>query len=160
MVELRDGRLWMLIRTFYGIAESYSSDHGRTWSEPVPSRFKHVERGARVFFRRLASGRLLLVKHGAIDQQTPTRSLLAAFLSEDDGATWSGGLLLVDRTGVSYPDGFQAPDGRIHIIYDRNRAADREILLARFTEADILAGGLVSPGSSLRTLVHKALGGL
>jgi hypothetical protein len=160
MVELRDGRLWMLIRTFYGIAESYSSDQGRTWSKPEPSRFKHVERGARVFFRRLASGRLLLVKHGAIDQQTTTRSLLAAFLSEDDGATWIGGLLLDARTGVSYPDGFEGPDGRIHIIYDRNRAADREILLARFTEADILAGGLVTPGSSLRTLVHKALGGL
>jgi hypothetical protein len=158
-VELRDGRLWMLIRTYYGIAESYSSDGGRTWSEPVPSRFKHVERGARVHFRRLASGRLLLVKHGAIDEQTEKRSHLMAFLSDDDGATWSDGFMIDERTGVSYPDGFEGPDGLIHIIYDRNRAADREILLARFSEADILAGRPVDPRAKLRTMVHKALGG-
>ena len=37
-VELRDGRLWMLARTNYGgIAESYSTDAGRTWSLPQPS---------------------------------------------------------------------------------------------------------------------------
>jgi hypothetical protein len=67
--------------------------------------------------------------------------------------------MIDERTGVSYPDGFEGPDGLIHIIYDRNRAADREILLARFSEADILAGRPVDPRAKLRTMVHKALGG-
>jgi len=46
----------------------------------------------------------------------------------------------------------------IRIIYDRNRSADREILMARFTEEDVMAGTLISPGSKTRMLVSKALG--
>ena len=77
-------------------------------------------------------------------------SQLTAWLSEDDGKTWKGGLMLDERKGISYPDGFQAPDGTIYISYDRNRATDGEILLARFTEEDILARKLVGPKSKLR----------
>lgn len=156
-VELNDGRLWMPIRTFYGLAESYSSDQGRTWSEPVPSSIKHVPRGARIFLRRLDSGRLLLVKHGPVDEAIRQRSHLMAFLSDDDGKTWSEGLMLDERTGVSYPDGFQHPDGTIYIIYDRNRSTDSEILMARFTESDIMEGGFNSPRSAERVLVNRAL---
>jgi hypothetical protein len=74
-----------------------------------------------------------------------------------DGKTWKGGLMLDEREGISYPDGFQAPDGTIYISYDRNRAADGEILLARFTEQDVLAGRLVSPRSELRMLISRPL---
>ncbi len=157
-VELKDGRLWMLARTDYGIAESYSTDEGRTWSEPQPSKIGHTS--ARFHLRRLASGRLLLVKHGKIEERTPKRSHLTAYVSDDEGQTWRGGLMLDERTGVSYPDGFQHPDGTYYIIYDHNRASDREILLARFTEDDVLAGKFQSPRSAERVMVHKALGGL
>lgn len=157
-VKLRDGRLWMLIRTYYGLAECFSPDNGRTWTDPVPSRIRHVERGARIHLRRLASGRILLVKHGRIEEQTDGRSHLMAFVSEDEGQTWNDGLMLDERTGISYPDGFQAPDGTICMIYDRNRATDSEILMARFTEEDILAGRFHSSGSRPRILVNKALG--
>jgi len=71
--------------------------------------------------------------------------------------TWKGGLILDDRKGVSYPDGFQAPNGTIYISYDRNRATDGEVLLARFTEEDILAGKLTSPRSRLQMLISKPL---
>lgn len=157
-VELKDGRLWLLARTTYGIAESYSSDQGRTWSEAQPSKIKNIN--ARFHLRRLASGRLLLVKHGQIEERTATRSHLTAFVSDDEGLTWKGGLMLDERAGVSYPDGFQAPDGTIEIIYDHNRAKDREILMAKFTEEDVLAGKIVSPKSKLQMMVHKALGNL
>lgn len=156
LVELKDGRLWLLARTTYGIAESFSPDQGRTWTEAQPSKIKHT--AARFHLRRLASGRLLLVKHGQIEERTAKRSHLMAFVSEDEGQTWKGGLMLDERTGVSYPDGFQAPDGTIHILYDRNRARDREILMAKFTEADILAGKIVNEKSRLQMIVHKALG--
>lgn len=158
MVELRDGRIWMLARTTYGIAESFSADGGCTWSEALPSKIQHAT--ARFHLRRLKSGRLLLVKHGSIEERTKERSRLMAFLSEDEGATWKGSLMLDERPGVSYPDGFEAPDGTISIIYDRNRADDREILLARFNEADVLAGKFVSPLAQERMLVSKATGGL
>ncbi len=155
VVELRDGRLWMLARTLDGIFETCSDDRGRTWTPPR-RRFPHIN--ARFFLRRLESGRLLLVKHGRIDQRTPRRSHLTAMLSEDDGKNWEGGLVLDERVGVSYPDGFQAPDGTIFILYDRNRYTDAEILLARFREEDVLQGRWTSPQARQRMLVNRAGG--
>lgn len=154
IVELRDGRLWMLARTKYGMAESFSSDQGRTWSDPQPSAIKNTN--ARFFIRRLASGKLLLVKNGPVNEKPKGRSHMSAFLSDDDGKTWSNGLLLDERTGVSYPDGFEAPDGMIHILYDRNRATDAEILMAKFREDDVIAGDFKSPGATAKLLVNKA----
>jgi hypothetical protein len=83
---------------------------------------------------------------------------LSAWLSEDDGKTWKGGLVIDERKGISYPDGFQAPNGTLYISYDRNRSTDGEILLARFTEEDILAKKLISPQSKLKMLISKPLG--
>lgn len=154
-VELKDGRLWMLARTADGIAESYSSDMGKTWTEPVPSTIKNPS--ARFFFRRLQSGNLILVKNGPLDKQTD-RIQMTAYLSDDEGKSWKGGLVIDERKGVSYPDGFQAPDGRIHIIHDRERSKDREILFAKFTEADILAGKFVTEGSEGKIPVFKGRG--
>ena len=156
IVELHDGRLWMPARTKYGMAESFSSDQGRTWSKPKPAAIKNVN--ARFFVRRLASGRLLLVKNGPVTERLKKRSHMSAFLSDDDGQTWRGGLVLDERASVSYPDGFQAPDGLIHILYDWNRHTDAEILMAKFREEDVLAGQFISPDARPRILVNKALG--
>ncbi|MDB6072981.1 MAG: hypothetical protein JWO89_621 [Verrucomicrobiaceae bacterium] len=136
IVELNDSRLWMLARTKDGISESFSTDKGATWSEPALSSIQNPS--ARFFIRRLASGKLLLVKNGPTNIRLPRRSNMSAFLSTDDGKTWSKGLLLDDRAEVSYPDGFQAPDGVIHILYDWNRHTDAEILLTKFKEEDII----------------------
>lgn len=149
IVERRDGTLWMLARTKDGISESVSADFGVTWSSPQPSAIQNVS--ARFFIRRLESGKLLLVKNGPINTRLPRRSNLKAFLSDDDGKTWGKDLLLDDRSEVSYPDGFQAPDGTIHILYDWNRHTDAEILLTKFTEADFDSQTAVK-----RTVVNKA----
>ena len=154
IVERKDGSLWMLARTKKGISESVSTDHGKTWSEPKPSTIQNPS--ARFFIRRLASGKLLLVKNGPIDVRLPRRSSMTAFLSNDDGKTWGNGLLLDDRAQVSYPDGFQAPDGQIFLSYDWNRHTDAEILLAKFREDDIEAGKFTTPGAKSRILVNKA----
>lgn len=67
--------------------------------------------------------------------------------------------MLDEREKVTYPDGFESPDGLIHVIYDRNRYTDAEILLARFREDDVLAGELRSEDGKLKGLVNKATGG-
>lgn len=152
IVERNDGTLWMLIRTNHGIGESISTDRGRTWSPLQPSRISHPS--ARFFIRRLHSGNLLLVKHGPIGQATG-RSHLSAFVSRDDGQTWSDGLLLDERNEVSYPDGQQDGDGTIRIIYDRSRTGEREILMAAFREEDVLAPHAPSPALSLRMTVSR-----
>ena len=147
----------MLARTAKGIMQSTSSDGGKTWSEPSFPAIKHP--AARFHIRRLASGRILLIKHGKTIDTHEGRSMLTAWLSEDEGKTWQGGLMLDERKGISYPDGVQAPDGTIYISYDRNRATDGEILLARFTEEDILAQKLVGAKSKFRMLISRPLAG-
>jgi hypothetical protein len=64
--------------------------------------------------------------------------------------------MIDERSAVSYPDADQADDGRIFLIYDRDRKGAREILVAKFTEADVAAGKLVDPRSALRLLVNRA----
>lgn len=135
IIERKDGTLWMLVRTTYGIGESISKDRGKTWSPLIPSRIQHPS--ARFFISRLNSGNLLLVKHGPIDVQTG-RSHLMAYVSKDEGHSWQGGLLLDERVGVSYPDGQQTKDGRIHIIYDYSRIKEQLILMTSFTEDEIM----------------------
>jgi predicted neuraminidase len=156
IVERKDGTLWMLARTAKGIMQSTSSDGGRTWAKPsFPVGIQHPV--ARFFVRRLVSGNILLVKHGDTVDSHAGRSKLTAWLSDDEGHTWKGGLMLDERKGISYPDGFQAPDGTIYISYDRNRSTDGEILLARFTEQDVLARKLVAANSQLRMLISRPL---
>ncbi len=155
IVEKNDGTLWMLVRTKYGIGESISRDGGVTWSKGAPSKtVTHIDSAARFFIRRLASGNLLLVKHAPPSNHG--RSHLTAYLSNDDGISWHGGLLLDERTGMSYPDGVEAPDGTIYVIYDYSRHDAREILMATLTEDDVVAGKCASPRARLRVLVNKA----
>lgn len=135
VIERKDGSLWMLIRVKSGIGEGISVDAGKTWSPFTFSEIKHTN--SRFFIRRLQSGNLLLVKHGPIDIKTE-RSHLMAFLSKDDGKTWSKGLLLDERLRASYPDGQQDTDGTIYLVYDYMRTKDQHIFMTSFTEDDIL----------------------
>ncbi len=162
IIERADGTLWMTARTLdLNVWESFSSDQGRTWSAPNESAIKNVN--SRHFLRRLASGRLLLVKHGSSVGINTTagktytgRKELTAFLSEDDGATWIGGLSIDERHPVTYPDGCQAEDGAIYISYDYERETLGHILFARFREADVLAGRGVSADVRFKQTIFKA----
>lgn len=154
LVERRDGSLWMLVRTGYGIGESVSRDGGKTWSEVQRTGLIHT--ASRFFIRRLRSGKLLLVKHSPPGK--PARSHLTAYLSDDDGKTWHGGLLLDERNGVSYPDGVEGPDGTIYLIYDFSRYNQKQILMATFTEEDVAQGKPVSSRVRLQVLINQATG--
>lgn len=152
IVERRDGVLWMLVRMAAGISESFSMDGGVSWSAGRPSHIAGPNK--RFFIARLTSGRLLLINHLG----NPNRQLshLTAMLSEDDGATWPHRLLLDERLKVPYPDATEDPAGQLRIVYDHNRSDDREILMARLTEQDIIEGKCVTPDAQLRILINKA----
>jgi len=151
--QKRDGSLRQLVRTSYGIGESVSRDGGKTWTEVAPSNIQNPS--SRFFIGRLKSGALLLVKNGPVDRRTDRRDI-TAFVSDDDGATWTGGLVLDARRGVSYPDAAQDGAGRIHVVNDHERTQAREIMHHVFAEADVRAGRLVTPGSRLGDVVTAA----
>ena len=96
IIERKDGSFWMLVRGNFQreqkpatyIGESVSKDGGKSWTDVTPSTIPHPV--ARFCIRRLASGKLLLIRNNPPDGKT--RSHLTAFLSDDDGATWKGGL--------------------------------------------------------------------
>lgn len=149
LIERRDSSLWMLVRLKDGIGESISTDGGWSWSPGRKTSLPHP--GSRFFIRRLQSGNLLMVKH----HKYTGRSHLTALLSANDGHTWEGGLLLDERANVSYPDGIQAEDGRIYVIYDRERYDAKEILLAVFSEQDVVEGKVVSAKTRLKNMVNR-----
>lgn len=155
IVEKKDGKLWMMTRTVQGIMESFSSDKGYTWTKPAFTAANIQHPSSRFFFRRLNSGRLLLIKNGKELHKNEGRNYFSAWLSDDDGKTWKGGLVIEDRGNVTYPDGFQALDGSIYIAYDHNRGPG-EIVMARFTEEDVLSAKIVSPQSKLKMIITRS----
>lgn len=156
IVELSDGRIMMYSRCSNAIKKSYSSDGGRTWS-PEEVAFPHI--GSLAVVRKLANGHFVLIKHGtSFDTATSSRSHLTAFISTDDCQTWQGGLLLDERSGISYPEIALASDGRIYVQYDFNRTREAQILFATFTEAEVLAGSLSESDSALKQIVKNTNG--
>lgn len=170
VVQRRDESLWMLVRCFDGVGESFSTDAGRTWT---PGRRSTEVDGpcSRFHIRRMPSGNLLMINHAdfgerrtvaEIEQQGDVKSWkgrtnLTAFLSEDDGKTWPHRLLLDDRDDVSYPDAAVSADGSIFVVYDHDRFGDRAIYLSRLTEADIVRGRWTTTGPHTGLLVNRAL---
>ncbi|MBQ3095873.1 MAG: exo-alpha-sialidase [Clostridia bacterium] len=159
-LELSNGTLRCYVRTFYGIGAADSTDGGLTWGQDFDTGLGGPD--SRFHIRRLSSGRILLINH----YNFKGRNNLTAMLSEDDGKTFPYRLLLDGRDSVSYPDAAVTENGRIHIVYDRERGAfmpdleaakacAREILLASITEEDILAGVLQSPDSYLARVACK-----
>ena len=158
IIEKRDGTLWMIIRAAWGKNnfESLSVDGGKTWSEPAESTLCGA--CSRFFITRLKSGRLLLINHLPGADGVAVRNNLAAMLSDDDGKTWYGNLMLDTREQISYPDGMEGEDGFIYITYDRERYMAGEILMARFTEDDVAAGKIVSKCSKFQMLINVSGG--
>lgn len=129
MVELRDGRIWMLIRTqtlrFY---ETFSRDGGRSWAEPTASRFMAPDSPAAIL--RLKDGRLLLCWNDIASYPNGItghyRQYLYAAISADDGKTWTRSKLVAPLREAGkpgsrgdYPFLCQAKDGSVILFYTR-----------------------------------------
>ena len=95
ILQLADGRVWMLIRTQTGrLYESFSPD-GAEWSEPKPSRFVSSESPA--WLMRLPDRRIVLLWNHCENTSRingkgvyTNRDALHAAVSGDEGKTWHG----------------------------------------------------------------------
>jgi hypothetical protein len=146
IVELRDGTVWMLIRTQRGWLYESSSKDGREWSEPVASRFRSSDAPGSIV--RLPSGELVLLWNNSEDP-TPVdgkwiytgRDALHGAISSDDGKTWQGFReVYVDPFrnedppprgdfGTGYPNAAKSPNGKIVFIAGQNTGRCRMFLL-------------------------------
>ncbi len=101
VIELNDGRLWMLMRTAQDRHyESFSTDGGLTWDESRPSMFYGTI--TMPTLGRLADGRLIFfwcnttplpempTATGVWDDVFTNRDATHVAVSEDDGKTWIG----------------------------------------------------------------------
>ncbi len=106
VVELADGRLWMLMRTDQGVIyEACSADRGETWREPAPTTIESPQ-SPFVFTRIPSTGDILLVRNPVANMTQGThqgyRTPLAACVSDDDGLTWKHERLLETDTEHTY----------------------------------------------------------
>ncbi|MGL5317176.1 MAG: sialidase family protein [Bacteroidales bacterium] len=122
VIELNDGRIWMIARTSQDQHyESYSCDGGVTWTTATPSPFYATI--TMPTMGRLADGRLLFVwsnttplpelasATGRGDDVFTNRNAIHAAISEDDGVTWIGCRELFLDTRRNAPD-FATRPGR------------------------------------------------
>ena len=94
VVELRDGRLFMLLRTRLGCQyQSFSGDAGDTWSTPESTTLFSPESPATI--ERLPQGPLVLVWNDHRNRpekdrtaRPPIRNPLSLAISHDEGKTW------------------------------------------------------------------------
>lgn len=143
VVELPDGRVWMLMRTQTGVQwESFSSDGGVSWTAPQPGRFPSSS--APATFCKLRDGRIVVVWNNAVFAPY-ARTSLAIAMSDDGGQTFYG-FREIDHTpafvqnfeqryGVQYAFPAEAPDGTIVVPYNVGDWSQMHLRIARIDPA-------------------------
>ena len=136
--QLRDGRIWMLMRTNWGVFwEAFSDNEGLTWKNFKPTKIDASS--APGLLQRLESGRLFLVWDRANPEgqssyrmsggdgissevaHSNNREELSVMFSDDDGKTWTKPVVIARVTekskikNLAYPRVFEARPGEIWI---------------------------------------------
>lgn len=136
--QLRDGRIWMLMRTNWGVFwEAFSDNEGLTWKNFRPTKIDASS--APGMLQRLKSGRLFLVWNRAKPEgkseykmsggdgissevaHSNNREELSVMFSDDDGKTWTKPVVIAGITekskikNLAYPRVFEARPGEIWI---------------------------------------------
>ncbi|OAM89758.1 glycoside hydrolase [Termitidicoccus mucosus] len=152
LIELRDGRIWMLIRTNWDrYWEAFSEDGGLTWRTIRPAAIEASS--SPPYCTRLASGRLLLIWNRLHPEGQPDykrrqpgdalwaetaaswhRDELSAALSGDDGATWSKPVIIARQKDkwLAYVETFEPEPGTIWFFTAQGK------LSGMFQEASLL----------------------
>ena len=152
--QLKDGRLWMLLRTNFGkFWEAFSEDDGLSWRILQPAAIEASS--APAMLKRVQSGRLILVwnrllPEGATDfpkiggdgqfSEVPVinhRQELSVAFSSDEGKTWSKPKIIATAPegkarDVSYPFLFEVRPGEFWLTSMRGGLA------TQFKETDFL----------------------
>ncbi len=138
IIELKDGRLWMLLRTNWDYFwEAFSYDHGHSWR--TIRRSKIDASSSPGYLYRLSSGRLVLLwnrlypegkdyfapygdrTYASVAASWHREELSIAF-SENEGKTWTEPIILAYERGegtqdarIAYPSCYERKPGLLHI---------------------------------------------
>ncbi len=118
LVELKDGRLWTLLRSYHGFFyEAFSSDDGRTWGPLPPAKSKIATTGSPGMLKRMSDGSLMLIYNAIPTEGYERREELFVSFSEDDGGTWSKPFVVARNAGarVAYPYVLERRPGELWI---------------------------------------------
>ncbi len=145
--ELRNGKIWMLMRTQSGfLYESYSNDQGTTWSEARASRF-NASTGPPNIMRHRNGWLVVCWNHCELPPRHlgegvyGGRDALHIAVSDDEGKTWRGfrEIYLDHRRndnparsgdrGTAYPLAAFTSDGKIVVIAGQGRGGRNPILV-------------------------------
>ena len=141
LLELRDGRIWMLVRDRGGrLWQSYSSNGGERWAVLERSPFISSDSPADLF--RLRSGKIILLTNAGQNWSNPRsyamggREVLHAAISADEGKSWRGFREILheipsagrgDR-GTSYASVAENADGKLVVVTGQGEG-NRAILM-------------------------------
>ena len=141
LIELKDGRLMMYMRTDLGCQyRSFSKDGGETWSPAEPSNIVSPLSPASIA-RIPSTGDLLLVwnDHEGVDEaHKGKRTPFRVAISKDDGATWTNKKTLDDD-----PEGWycytaiEFVKGRVLLGHCAGDAKVGRLTRTRFTSFDV-----------------------
>ncbi len=127
-----DGRLQILCRSRNrAIAESWSDDNGKTWSEVKATNLPNNNSGTDAV--TLSDGRQLLVYNHVLPPGKEVKGLrtpLNVAISED-GENWYAALILEDSpiSQYSYPAVIQTSDGMVHFVYTWRRERIKHVVV-------------------------------
>ena len=119
IAEISGGRIKMFIRSLdsQSLFTAQSADNGGSWSDAVSANI--INPSSKILLLR--QGKYLVMIH---NPSLPSRSLLEAWVSGDDGASWGRKIFIARNAerNLNYPDGFFDEEGNLQFIFEDARA--------------------------------------
>lgn len=159
LIPLKNGRMAMFSQAhgYEWVYRSESADFGQSWSKPERSFYSPFTDYSVTL---LPSGKWLLVKNGRLDQRLCyVPDGLYVYISDDEGASWYGGLCLDRRTDAVKPVACAPGNGSIYIFwaYAPEDGSAAEIRFATTSEVEVGQSTLdvIKDASRVRTIIDK-----
>ena len=159
LLPLKNGRIALLTQAhgYEWASVSISSDFGQSWSEPKPFFYTPFQDYSLTL---LPNGKWLLVKNGRLDQRLCyLPDGLYVYLSDDEGASWYGGMRLDGRMDAVKPVVCAPGNGSIYISWayapENGSAAEIQFSVTSEVEIGLSMQDAVKNASVVRTIVDK-----